>query len=159
MRSGEPSMRSGEPSMRGGGGVPMRIGELAGQLGLNPKTIRYYEHIGLLPAPARTASGYRLYGEGDAERLRFIRAAQRLGLTLDEIGEILALRERGQQPCAYVRQVLRRELAAIDQRLRELRQLRQELTALQARADDLPEAPGSICQLIEHVREGASAGA
>lgn len=135
----------------------MRIGELAGQLGLNPKTIRYYEHIGLLPDPARTPSGYRLYGKDDAERLRFIRSAQRLGMTLDEIGEILALRERGQQPCAYVRHVLRREVAAIDQRVRELRSLRQELAALEARADELPEAPGTICRLIDHAHQTESA--
>lgn len=137
----------------------LRIGELAGRLGLNPKTIRYYERIGLLPQPARTPSGYRLYGEDDVERLGFIRSAQRLGLTLDEIGEILALRERGQQPCAYVRRVLKREVAAIDQRLRELRHLRQELAALEARADELPEPPGTICRLIDHVCQTESARA
>lgn len=137
----------------------MRIGELARRLGLNPKTIRYYEHRGLLPAPARTPSGYRLYGEDDVERLGFIRSAQRLGMTLDEIGEVLALREHGQQPCAYVRQVLRREVAAIDQRVRELRHLRRELTALEAMADELPEAPGSICRLVDHVRQADSAPA
>jgi DNA-binding transcriptional MerR regulator len=130
----------------------MRIGELAGRLGLNPRTIRFYERIGLLPEPDRTPSGYRRYDHADVERLQFIRAAQRLGLTLDEIGEILALRDGGQQPCGYVREVLRREVAAIDHRIRELRALRTELAALDARADELPEPPGAICRLIDHVR-------
>lgn len=67
----------------------MQIGELAGELGLNTRTIRYYEGIGLLPEPERTGGNYRAYGREDLERLRFIRAAQRLGLTLDEIREVL----------------------------------------------------------------------
>lgn len=57
----------------------MRIGQLAGRFDLNPKTIRFYESIGLLPEPVRTSGGYRLYGDSDAERLQFIRTAQRLG--------------------------------------------------------------------------------
>lgn len=81
----------------------MRIGELAARLGLNTRTIRYYESIALLPEPERTASGYRTYDEADVERLAFIKSAQRLGLALDEIREVLALRERGVTPCGYVR--------------------------------------------------------
>ena len=86
----------------------MQIGELGEQLGVNPKTIRYYESIGLLPEPARSSSGYRVYDETDAERLGFIRAAQRRGLALDEVREILALRDGGQAPCDYVRTVISR---------------------------------------------------
>src|SRR5690606_16567547 len=73
----------------------MRIGELAERLGVNPKTIRYYESIGLLSPPERTPAGYRIYGEDALERLTFIKTAQRLGITLDETREILALRDRG----------------------------------------------------------------
>lgn len=133
----------------------MRIGELAERLGLNPKTIRYYESIGLLPEAERTPSGYRLYTEADVERLGFIKAAQRLGITLDEIREILALRDRGQRPCGYVRDVLRREVGVIGQRLVELRKLRQELVELDALAEELPET-GHVCELIEHVRARAA---
>lgn len=68
----------------------MRIGELAGRLGINPRTIRYYERVEILPAPARTASGYRMYGDEDEQRLRFVKAAQRVGLTLDEIKDVMA---------------------------------------------------------------------
>jgi len=95
-----------------GRGEAMRIGELAGELGLNPRTIRYYEGIGLLPQPDRTGGNYRAYGREDWERLQFIKAAQRLGLTLDEIREVLAFAERGEPPCGFVRERLRREVAA-----------------------------------------------
>ena len=80
----------------------MRIGQLAERFGVNTKTIRYYESIGLLPSPVRRPSGYRVYGESDAERLAFVRTAQRFGLHLDQIGEILGLRDRGERPCDYV---------------------------------------------------------
>ncbi|MBN8785385.1 MAG: heavy metal-responsive transcriptional regulator [Terrimonas ferruginea] len=131
----------------------MRIGELADQLGLNTKTIRYYESIGLLPEPARTPSGYRDYDDRAGERLRFIRTAQRLGITLDEIREILAFRDRGDQPCGYVREVLRRQVDEIDERIAELRQLRRELVTLDDIADQLPDPGPGQCRLIEHVRQ------
>ncbi len=131
----------------------MRIGELAGQLGLNPKTIRYYEDIGLLPEPERTPSGYRVYGDDDVERLTFIKTAQRLGMALDEVGEILALRDRGEQPCGYVRAVLRRQVAELDQRMAELAALRHQLVALDEAADRLPDAGPGRCRLIDHVRQ------
>lgn len=131
----------------------MRIGELADQLGLNPKTIRYYESIGLLPEPKRTSSGYRDYDERAGELLTFIKTAQRLGISLDEIREILALRERGEQPCGYVRGVLRRQVDEIDERIAELRHLRKELVTLDQVADQLPDAEPVRCRLIEHARE------
>lgn len=130
----------------------MRIGELADRLGLNPRTIRYYERIALLPDPRRTPAGYRVYGEEDLERVRFIKTAQRLNITLDEIREILALRERRERPCDYVRGVLRREVDAINQRLDELARLRDELVALDRLADELPAGDDGTCPLIEHVR-------
>ncbi|MDP9005361.1 MAG: heavy metal-responsive transcriptional regulator [Actinomycetota bacterium] len=131
----------------------MRIGELAERLGVNPRTIRYYESIGLVPEPERTASGYRVYDEGDVERLVFIKAAQRLGLALDEVREILALRERGEAPCGYVRALISQEVADLDRRLDELHGLREELVALERRAQDAGGPDGRICGLIEHVRQ------
>lgn len=128
----------------------MRIGELAGQLRLNPRTIRYYESIGLLPEPERTESGYRDYDDQAAELLTFIKTAQRLGITLDEIREILALRDRGERPCGYVRDVLHRQVGEIDDRIAELRQLRRELVTLEDLVDELPDAGPRHCQLIEH---------
>lgn len=134
----------------------MKIGELAERVGVNPKTIRYYEGIGVLPEPARTASGYRAYDEADLDRLVFVKTAQRLGITLDEVREILAFRDRGDQPCGYVRNVLRRERAHIDQRIAELQGLRSELAALEALANEIPDKTGVVCKLIEHVRQKAA---
>ena len=136
----------------------MRIGQLADQLGINPKTIRYYEGIGLLPEPERTPARYRVYDDADVERVTFIKTAQRLGITLDEIREILALRERGEQPCAYVRDVLRREVAEIGQRITEMTVLRDELVALMELAEEVPSGPVGTCQLIDHVRQQATSG-
>jgi DNA-binding transcriptional MerR regulator len=136
----------------------MRIGELAGKVGVNPKTIRYYESIGVLPEPERTSSGYRDYDESYAGRLTFIRTAQRLGITLDEVKEILVFRERGEAPCVYVREVLDTQAASIERRIRELQELHGQLVELAAEADDLPPAPAEVtCQLIEHVRQKAQA--
>lgn len=132
----------------------MRIGQLADRLGLNTKTIRYYESIDLLPEPERTAGGYRLYTETDVERLAFIRTAQRLGLTLDDIREILAFHEQGQAPCGYVIDLLQRHARELDQRIAEMEGLRHELDQLVARAEDLPDSAGTYCRVIEHRVDG-----
>lgn len=128
----------------------MRIGELAARAGVNPKTIRFYEDKGVLPAAVRRPSGYRDYGEQDASRLSFIRTAQRLGLSLAVIGEILAFKERGELPCNYVLTVLDAQVAGIDRRLGELVALRAELTALKERAGTLPAESGCRCTILEH---------
>jgi DNA-binding transcriptional MerR regulator len=129
----------------------LKIGQLAGRLGLNPRTIRFYEQAGVLPAPERTESGYRLYGPADEERLRFVKTAQRLGLTLGEIKEIVAFRDRGQPPCRYVTGVIERRLAEINERMRELRALGQELGSLRERmrAEGLAERDSAFCHYIE----------
>ncbi len=129
----------------------MRIGDIASKANVNPKTIRYYESIGLLPEPERTPAGYRAYTESDTDRLVFIKTAQRLGLRLDEIREILALRDQGQRPCGHVRETVRRQVGEINQRIAELQELRDELVLLDARADDLIDTDAEHgCPLIEH---------
>ncbi len=128
---------------------PLRIGELASELGLNPKTIRYYEEIGLLPAPRRSPAGYRLYGDADHGRLGFIGKAKAVGLTLAEIGEILALRDAGTEPCPHVRDLIDRKLAAVDEQLRLLADVRDELAALRAEAATIPCSSAPICEVIE----------
>lgn len=130
----------------------MKIGELAEAAGVTTKTIRFYESSGLLPEPPRTASGYRSYEDADAERLRFIRTAQRLGLSLDEIREIIAFRDRGERPCGYVAGVLDRQVQGLDRRIEEMRQLRDELRQLQSKAAQEPYAEGAYCGVIEHTR-------
>ena len=133
----------------------MRIGELAGRLGLNPRTIRFYESIGVLPEPPRTPSGYRDYDRSDLERLRFIRLAQSLGLGLDDIREVLALRDRGEAPCPYVRRVIDEPAQDIDRRIGELERLRTELRRLQRVARSLPDAASNdrcVCHILENGR-------
>ncbi len=132
----------------------MRIGELAATAGVSAKTIRYYEAMGLLPPPARTVAGYRLYGPADRERLRFIRTARDLGLSLAEIRAILELRDGGQPPCTHVRELLNRKIAAIDAQLRALTAWRRELVRLRDAAV-APGAPGArCCPIIEGHRTG-----
>ncbi|MFP5252304.1 MAG: heavy metal-responsive transcriptional regulator [Actinomycetes bacterium] len=128
----------------------MLIGELADEVGVNPKTIRYYESIGLLPEPARTDAGYRRYAAEDAERLAFIRRATELNLQLDEVAEILALRERDERPCGYVVEVARGRIDELDRRITQMQQARHELQQLLERAQDLPSGDGCYCTLIEH---------
>ncbi|HWC12160.1 MAG TPA: MerR family transcriptional regulator [Acidimicrobiales bacterium] len=130
----------------------MRIGQLAARVGVNPKTVRYYESIGLLPPPPRLPSGYREYTDDDVDRVGFVRAAQRLGLSLSEISEILVFREQGERPCEYVLGVLDRQVADLDRRMAEMAELRRELIALKTVADRLPPDPTCYCAVIEHAR-------
>ncbi len=132
--------------------MQMQIGELADRAGVNTKTIRYYESIKLLPPPDRTAAGYRTYGPDDETRLTFIKTAQHLGLSLDEIREVIALREAGTAPCEHVRGVLRQQVRDISRRIADLRRLRQELQTLEAAIDGIPQGGAAVCRIIEHVR-------
>ena len=100
------------------------IGEIAKQTGVNPKTIRYYEGINLLPKPKRERNNYRFYSHDTVTRLNFIKKAQSLGFTLREIKEILALRDRGFKPCTHVRGLLKQKIIDLDQKLAELITLR-----------------------------------
>ncbi|HKY74986.1 MAG TPA: heavy metal-responsive transcriptional regulator [Acidimicrobiia bacterium] len=129
----------------------MRIGELAQRSGVPAKTLRYYEDIGLIDQPARTASSYRDYSEAVIDRLAFIRSAQALGLTLGEIRGIVALRDNGEVPCAHVLELLTERTAEIDRTIRQLKRLRSELRRLVVRSRDLnPEHcdPARVCHLI-----------
>ncbi|WP_028279298.1 heavy metal-responsive transcriptional regulator [Arthrobacter sp. H5] len=131
----------------------MKIGELARSAGVNAKTVRYYESIGILPQPARTASGYRDYDGSYVDRLAFIRSSQRLGLTLDEVKEVLAFRERGELPCAYVHALLNTQLDSIDRRIEELEELRIQLKEIVSGTDLASQADDNLtCRLIEHSR-------
>ncbi len=130
----------------------MRIGELAHLAGINPRTLRYYERIGLLAPSARTEAGYRLYSDADADRLAFIRHAQTLGLSLAEIADIIALRDGGTPPCRHVRAVADLRITAIDRQIAELEALRAELVQLGERADTVEAActtGSSICLAFE----------
>ena len=129
----------------------VRISQLAGRAGVTAKTLRYYERIGILPAPSRSASGYRDYRPDVLERLGFIRAGQAVGLSLGEIRQVVALRDRGETPCDHVYRLLARRTAELNDRINDLQSLRRELQSLTTRARRLDPAdcnPGGICHLI-----------
>jgi DNA-binding transcriptional MerR regulator len=134
----------------------LRIGELAKLANLNPKTIRYYETIGLLPEPRRTASGYRMYTTEDLSRLTFIRSAKNLDFTLGEIQEILAVRERDEVPCPYVLSVVREKLADLHDRIVRLELLSDDLEDLVREAEGLSAEElarkARYCHVIENHR-------
>jgi DNA-binding transcriptional MerR regulator len=115
--------------------MALRVSDVAGRVGLTPATIRYYERLGLLPTPERTPSGYRQYDEGVADRLRFIKGAQRFGLRLDEIRELLDIQDQGQCPCGHTQELLRTRVAEVDEEMRRLKRLRSDLLAMIKRAD------------------------
>jgi len=110
----------------------MKIGELARAAGVPIDTVRYYERQGLLPAPSRTASGYRQYGHDDVGRLRFVRRAKALGFTLEEIRDLLGLSARREADMAGMKAAAIQKLADIDDKLAELQRIRAGLDALVA---------------------------
>src|SRR2546425_8594290 len=102
----------------------LRIGDVAARTGLTSPTIRYYESVGLLAPAPRSSTGYRHYSEATVEELRFIKKAQGLGFSLEEIGEILNLSRAGETPCAHVLDLSKRHLAAVDERIQQLSRFR-----------------------------------
>lgn len=136
----------------------LRIGEVAEMSGIGVEALRFYERSGLLSRPGRTGGGYRVYGEEVLERLAFIKQAQALGFTLDEIRQIITESEAGRAPCGRVREIVRRRLAELDERMREMRRYRKELSEALSQWDRTGDVKGHICGLIEgsHLRHGAT---
>lgn len=133
----------------------MKIQELAKTTSVSAKTIRYYEEIGLLPNPARGENNYRQYDERDVERLRLVAGARRLDLSLEEIREILALRERREAPCRILLERLEHKADNIAERVRELQQLERDLRELHALGLTFPtddvDGKNCVCHLVsEH---------
>jgi DNA-binding transcriptional MerR regulator len=116
------------------------ISAQAAALGLSPDTLRYYERLGLLPPPPRTAAGYRLYGEEAAERLGFISGAKRMGLRLADIKELLDVRDRGQCPCGHTKDLVERRLAEVEAEIRQLSTVRGQLLTLKKRNEECFDA-------------------
>lgn len=141
----------------------MLIGEVARRTGVNSKTIRYYEEVGLLPPAVRLPSGYRQYNEQDVERLEFVRNAKALGVTLEEIKEVLAFRDRGEAPCPYVLKLLDAKVKEIHGRIRGLRMLAEDLKRLQRAAVKIParalRTKARFCHILENKQLRQAAGA
>ena len=126
----------------------LTVGQLAARTGVRADTVRYYEREGLLPVPQRTEGEHRRYGRADVDRLLFIRGAQRLGLRLAEIRELLAVRDTGACACEPAEGLLRRHVAEIDKEMDRLAALRAELLGVLAAmpGPDCPDPlPGTWC--------------
>lgn len=116
---------------------PLTVSKLAEQVGTSADTVRYYERIGLLPETERSPSGYRLYGQEAVERVRFIKRAQRFGLRLEAIGELLNIRQNGLCPCGHTRRLLEDRLVELDAEMAALAGLRADIAAI---VGDFPAA-------------------
>jgi DNA-binding transcriptional MerR regulator len=129
----------------------MWIGELARCTGVPVRTIRFYERIGVLRAPARTAAGYRLYTDDELDRLAFVRACKAIGFTLEEIAELLAARDGVQSPCPQLIELVERRVEDMDARIGEMTEARRRLARLAVQARQLAPAecpPTTVDALI-----------
>ena len=108
----------------------MKIGELARLADCQVETVRYYEREGLLPAPARSEGNYRVYGQAHVERLVFIRNCRTLDMTLEEIRQLLALRDRPEDSCAAIDALVDEHIQHVEARIQNLLALQQQLTEL-----------------------------
>lgn len=130
------------------------IGQVAKAAGVNVQTIRYYERRGLVPAPRRSASGYRQYTDEAVARLRFVRRAQDAGFSLKEIRELLSLRVREATACEAVERKARGKIAVVEQKIEELRRMNRTLERLAAscaRGEATAE-----CPILETLEEQAA---
>jgi MerR family mercuric resistance operon transcriptional regulator len=118
------------------------IGKLSTSTGVNVETIRYYEKIGLLPEPPRSAGGHRLYSDGHLKRLGFIRRGRELGFTLEEIRNLLGLVDGG-YTCGEVKEATLRHMSDIRRKIADLKRMERTLadTAARCAGDDTPDCP------------------
>jgi MerR family copper efflux transcriptional regulator len=126
----------------------LSIGNVARTVGVRPSAIRYYETRGILRPAERRPNGYRIYGDDAVRLLLFVRRAQALGITLKEIKPLLNLASQGQRPCNHVKQLARNHLREIDDKIRELQILRDELRTLLQRKAGRPHG-NEVCPIIE----------
>ena len=124
----------------------LSIGELGRRTHCKVQTVRWYEEVGLLPPPARTAGGHRVYGAAHLARLDFIRHARELGFPLDSVRSLLALSDRPDRPCEKAHVLASSQLALVEDKLRRLESLRIELTRL---ADACRGGIAAECRILE----------
>ena len=130
------------------------IGALSKHTGTNIETIRYYERVALLPAPARSSGGYRLYGNDHLKRLNFIRRARALGFSIGEVRTLLRLADERKRPCADARVIAEAHLKDVRAKIADLRRMERVLKATVARC---AEGRQSDCPVIEALyRNGAA---
>ncbi len=127
----------------------MRIGELSRQSDLPVKTLRYYEELGLIKSEKRTEGGFRQFSPDCLPRLSFIKQAKALGLSLQEIHQILEIHDQGDMPCQQVRHTLQEKITDIEQRIQELTQLKGHLQDLLSQDKSNSNGDAAICPIIE----------
>lgn len=132
----------------------MNIGEAAAASGVSAKMIRYYEDAGLVPPAERSASGYRLYGEADVHRLRFIRRARDLGFAVTEIRELLGLWSDRSRRSADVKRLAQAHIADLEERIAKLRQMADTLREL---ADCCAGDHRPDCPILAGLEDGSAA--
>lgn len=137
------------PEINAYDGRGLKIGEVSKLSGIGIEALRFYEKSGLLERPRRTESGYRVYDDSVLERLSFIKKAQVLGFTLDEIRQLIAHKRRGENPCSEVRAIVKDRLEDLDERIAQMTQYRDELSAALKEWEKTKERAGHVCGLIE----------
>jgi MerR family transcriptional regulator, copper efflux regulator len=129
---------------------PKLIGAIANVSGIPIKTIRYYDELGLLKTNGRTEGGYRLFDSDVFVRLKFIKRAKNLGLSLSEIKKFLEVYDKNELPCDQIKVKLEEKLIAIEEQIQQLQILKQELKGLLSGWEKIPEHPeDKICPIIE----------
>jgi DNA-binding transcriptional MerR regulator len=135
--------------------LELRVGSIAKKAGVGVQTLHYYERIGLLPKPTRSEANYRLYSPDALRRVRFIKKAQALGFTLEEVRQILDMRSHGRAPCRKVTELGEKHLQEIEARLSQLRAYRraviQSLTSWREKTAHRRNCAGEFCDLIERL--------
>ncbi len=127
----------------------LKIGEVSKQSGIGIEALRFYEKSGLIDPPGRTSSGYRQYDASVLDRLEFVKRAQALGFSLNEIAQIIAEKQAGHSPCEEVREIVRARLRELDERMAQMRRYRREMAETLKGWDRSGEVDGDICGLIE----------
>jgi len=129
--------------------------EVSLRTGVSSDTLRHYERKGLLPRPARTAAGYRRYSESTVQRVQLIQRALVIGFSLADLARVLRERDRGAAPCRSVRDLVEARLSDLEEQLRELSALRQELRTLLREWDErlATTPPGQAARLLETLGE------
>ncbi len=127
----------------------LKIGDVARQSGVGVEALRFYESRGLIAPVARTQSGYRMYDAGVFERLAFIKKAQLVGFSLDEIARLIGEAAGGKRPCGEVRRLAAEKLAALERKVAELERYRDELRETVDSWEKQGDKKGHVCGLIE----------
>lgn len=127
----------------------MKIGEVSKKSGTGIEALRFYEKSGLLDKPDRTYSGYRMYSSEVLERLAFIKQAQTLGFSLDEIKLLIGQKKKGESPCFEAREIIRRRLDELNEKIDQLVKHRDEVTEALTEWDEKERIDGHVCGLIE----------